>query len=182
MTEPVKLVRLADVEPETVDWLWQGRIPVGKLVTLDGDPGLGKSTLTTDISATVTTGGAWPDGSQCHHPGAVLLMSAEDGLSDTIRPRAGAAGADLTKVHAVEGISIVNESGEVTLRPPTLEDIAALEHAIIETGARLLVIDVVMAYLPTGTDSHRDQDVRRILSRLSPSLIAPAARYCSSDT
>ena len=33
--------RLADVKPERVSWLWPGRIPVGKLVTLDGDPGLG---------------------------------------------------------------------------------------------------------------------------------------------
>jgi len=43
----------------------------------------------------------------------------------------------------------------------------ALEEAITRTSARLLVIDVVMAYLPTGTDSHRGQDVRRVLSRLA---------------
>lgn len=160
----VVLTRLADVEPERVSWLWPGRIPLGKLVTLDGDPGLGKSTLAVGIAAPVTTGGGWPDGSRCEYPGAVLLMSAEDGLADTIRPRLDAAGADVTAVHAVQGVPI---DADGTLRPPTLADIAALEQAITTTGARLLVIDVVMAYLPAGTDSHKDQDIRRVLSRLS---------------
>ncbi|MCV7399772.1 AAA family ATPase [Mycobacterium fragae] len=164
---PVALTRLADVEPERVSWLWPGRIPVGKLVTLDGDPGLGKSTLALSFAATVTTGGSWPDGSVCEHRGAVLIMSAEDGLADTVRPRLDAAGADVAKVHAIEGVPILDEHGERILRPPTLADIAALAGAINRTGARLLVIDVVMAYLPDGTDSHKDQDIRRVLSRLA---------------
>jgi hypothetical protein len=165
--EFVTMTRLADVEPERVSWLWPTRIPAGKVVTLDGDPGLGKSTLALSIAATVTLGGIWPDGTRCDYPGAVLLMSAEDGLADTVRPRLDAAGADVTKVHAIEGVPIVDEHGERTLRPPTLDDVTALDEAITRTGARLLVIDVVMAYLPTGTDSHKDQDIRRVLSRLA---------------
>jgi hypothetical protein len=163
-TDLVRLTTLADVQPERVSWLWPGRIPVGKLVTLDGDPGLGKSTLALAITATITTAGIWPDGSVCAYPGAVLLMSAEDGLADTIRPRLDAAGADVTKVHAVDGVPI---DADGTLRPPTLADVLALDEAITRTGARLLVIDVVMAYLPNGTDSHKDQDIRRVLSRLA---------------
>jgi putative DNA primase/helicase len=163
----LKIVTLADVEPERVQWLWPGRIPVGKLVILDGDPGVGKSTVAIDVSATVTTGGSWPDGSVCTHPGAVLIMSAEDGLADTIRPRCDAAGADVANVHAIEGVPIISEDGEVTLRPPTLADVIALENTVKRTGARLLVIDVIMAYLPAGRDSHKDQDIRAVLSRLS---------------
>lgn len=166
-TSLVRLTTLSDVQPECVSWLWPGRIPVGKLVTLDGDPGLGKSTLALAFAATISTGGAWPDGSRCEHRGAVLLMSAEDGLADTVRPRLDAAGADVSNVHAIEGVPIVDEDGERTLRPPTLADLAALEDAISRTGARLLVIDVIMAYLPDGTDSHKDQDIRRVLSRLA---------------
>lgn len=171
MIEPtptgVQLTRLADVEPEEVSWHWYGRLPVGKLVTLDGDPGLGKSTLALAIAATITRGGRWPDGSTCEYPGDVLLMSAEDGLADTVRPRLDAAGADVAHVHAIDGVPISEEHGERVLRPPNLADIEALEEAITRTGARLLVIDVVMAYLPTGTDAHKDQDIRRVLSRLS---------------
>lgn len=97
------LTRLSDVTPERVEWLWRGRLPVGKPVTLDGDPGLGKSTLALKIAATVTTGGEWPDGERCEHPGDVLLLSAEDGLADTVRPRLDASGADVTRVTAIEG-------------------------------------------------------------------------------
>jgi hypothetical protein len=164
----VSLTRLADVEPETVRWLWPRRIPVGKLVTLDGDPGLGKSTLALDIAATVTRGGTWSDGTECEHSGDVLLLSAEDGLADTVRPRLDAAGADVNRTHAIAGVQVLDDNGAPpSLRPPTMADIDILAEAIARTGARLLIVDVLMAYLPLGADSHKDQDIRRVLSRLS---------------
>ncbi|MEP9417468.1 AAA family ATPase [Gordonia sp. VNQ95] len=159
----LSVVCLADVTPERVSWLWPGRIPAGKLVTLDGDPSLGKSTLSLSLAATITTGGLWPDDTRCEHPGAVVLLSAEDGLADTVRPRADAAGADVTMIHAVQGVPL----SDGTLVPPTLADIHELTKLVRRVKARLLVVDVLMAYLPTGTDSHKDQDVRRVLSRLS---------------
>ncbi len=159
----LSVIRLSDVMPERVSWLWPGRIPAGKLVTLDGDPSLGKSTLSLAFAAVVTTGGTWPDGTTCHFPGDVILLSAEDGLADTVRPRLDAAGADVSRVHAVQGVTLPDGS----LRPPTLADVDELHQLVTETGARLLVVDVLMAYLPSGTDSHKDQDIRRVLSRLS---------------
>lgn len=161
------LTRLSDVTPERVEWIWDGRLPVGKIATLDGDPGLGKSTLALSIAAAVTTGGAWPDGGHCRHRGDVLLLSAEDGLADTVRPRLDAAGADVTRVHAIEGTTMVDpESGERYLRPLSLADVYHLDAAMAQTGARLLIVDVLMAFLPAGTDAHKDQDIRRVLSAL----------------
>jgi len=84
------VTRLSDVVPEHLRWLWPGRLPVGKLVLLDGDPGTGKSTIAVDWAARVSTGGRWPDGSSCPK-GDVLVLSAEDGLADTVRPRLDAA-------------------------------------------------------------------------------------------
>lgn len=165
--KPDGVICLADVQPERVRWLWPGRIPLGKLTTLDGDPGLGKSTLCCAIAAPITTGGVWPDGTRCDHPGGVLVMSAEDGLADTVRPRMDANYADVERVYAIEGVPIVDADGERTLRPPTLADIDALELVIETNSVRLLIVDVVMAYLPTGTDSHKDQDIRRVLTRLA---------------
>ena len=83
---------LTDVTPEPVRWLWKDRLPLGKLIVLDGDPSTGKSTLTLFITSIITTGGTWPDGTVCEYPGAVVLLSAEDSLADTIRPRLDAAG------------------------------------------------------------------------------------------
>ena len=88
------LVLVADVDREQVTWLWPGRIPRGKLVVLDGDPGVGKSTLT--IAAKVSTGSPFPDGARPER-GDVILLSAEDDIADTIRPRLEAAGADLNR-------------------------------------------------------------------------------------
>jgi hypothetical protein len=51
---------LAGVTREMLEWLWPGRIPLGKLTLLAGDPGLGKSFVTLDIAARVSRGDAWP--------------------------------------------------------------------------------------------------------------------------
>jgi putative DNA primase/helicase len=51
---------LSDVVEESVEWLWEGRIPLGKITVIDGDPGTGKSTLTIDLAARVSTGRDMP--------------------------------------------------------------------------------------------------------------------------
>ena len=120
-------VNLSTVEPESVRWLWQGYIPLGKVTVLDGDPGLGKSLLTLDLAARVTTGRDMPDGTPgvC---GAVVVLSAEDDLADTIRPRLDAAGAIVAQVTALEAVGDVDtETGEVHERPVYLpQDIPAV--------------------------------------------------------
>jgi RecA-family ATPase len=160
------VVTLADVVPERVSWLWKSRLPLGKLVTVDGDPGVGKSTLALTWAALITTGGMWPDRTCCDYPGDVILLSAEDGLADTIRPRLDAAGADTTRIHAVQGVPLSDREPDV-LRLPTLGDTAQLRELINATAARLVIIDVLMAYMPVGVDSHRDQDMRQVLARLA---------------
>lgn len=158
-----QVVRLADVEPEHVSWLWDGYLPLGKVVTIDGDPGVGKSTLTLDLAARVSTGSPMPDGT-APVKGSVMILSAEDGLADTIRPRLDAAGADPERVITVTGIT--GPDGES--RPLSFpEDIPAIEQIITENGVVLVVVDVLMAYLSGQVNSHRDQDVRRALHVLS---------------
>jgi hypothetical protein len=96
--QPV-LVALKDVQPETVTWLWPGRLAAGKLALLVGDPGLGKSWTTLDLAARLSAGRLMPDGASAVPPGDVILLSAEDGLADTIRPRLDALGADVARIH-----------------------------------------------------------------------------------
>lgn len=159
----LEMVRLSDVEEEEIEWLWLDRLPVGMLVTLDGDPGVGKSTLASVMAAVITTGGQWPDGTRCEKPGDVIVLTAEESAAKTIRPRMRVQGGDHARVHVVQGIRAVDG----TLQMPTLADIEALREAILSVEARLLIVDVLMAYLPNGVDAHRDQDVRQVLSRLS---------------
>ncbi|MCU1612775.1 MAG: hypothetical protein JWO98_315 [Frankiales bacterium] len=159
---------LADVAPERVSWLWPGRLPLGKLVVVDGDPSTGKSTLTLDLAARVSTGSPWPDGADNSPPAGVLLLSAEDGLADTIVPRLTVAGADLSRVHALTDVPSVDEDGELRRIPPSLpRDIPTMEKIVAEKKVALVVIDVLMAYLNGKVDSHRDQDVRGVLHQLA---------------
>ena len=89
----LQVVCMKDIEPEEVIWIWPGRIPQGKLTILAGDPGLGKSYLSLDLAARISSGNSLPDGTVAPQ-GTVLLMSAEDGAADTIRPRLDRLSAD----------------------------------------------------------------------------------------
>ncbi|GAA3565858.1 hypothetical protein GCM10022222_57080 [Amycolatopsis ultiminotia] len=166
-SSPAVVRTLADVEPETVTWLWgPNRLPAGKLIILDGDPSQGKSTLAVTLAAHLSTGTTWPDGQPCPL-GDVVLMSAEDGLGDTVVPRLLAAGGDRSRVHALTSMSTVDEDGNRYERPVTLADMGTIHETVKRYRARLLIVDVLMAYMPGTVDSHRDQDVRTVLARLA---------------
>ena len=90
-------VRLSDVEPEPIEWIWRNRLARGKKTLVAGDPGQGKSLLTIDITSRITCGGPWPDSGRAA-PGNVLFLCVEDGLADTVRPRIDAAGGDPSRV------------------------------------------------------------------------------------
>ncbi len=155
------LVRVAEVEAEEVAWLWPGRLAAGKLTLLIGDPGVGKSLLTLDAAARLSRGLPWPGGGVAPQ-GDVILLSAEDGLADTVRPRLEAAGADLDRVHVLSAVR--DEAGE---RPFCLAgDLPVLERAVTETRARLVVIDPASAYLG-NRDSYKDAEVRALLAPLA---------------
>jgi hypothetical protein len=160
-------ILLSAVRPERVSWLWPGRIPLGKLTVLDGDPGLGKSVLTLDLAARVTRGLLMPGEERepgvDPEPAGVVLLTAEDGLDDTVRPRLDAAGADVERVLALD--KIPERDGP---RLPVLPgDAIHIRDAIRRIGARLVVIDPLTAFLGGETNTHKDQDVRRALHPLA---------------
>ena len=146
---------LADVRPEPVEWLWPRRVPKGKITVLDGDPDNGKSVLTTDLAARVTAGKSLPDGTPTEAAG-VVIVAAEDGAADTVRPRFDAAAGDPSRARLL--------GDEEPFVIP--DDIPRLERAIEQVGAALVVIDPIMAFLSGDVNSNRDQDVRRALTPL----------------
>ncbi len=168
-----RLLRLDAVAPRAVRWLWPGRIPLGKLTILDGDPGQGKSLLTLDLAARVSQGTALPDGARgdLDGPAGVVLLSAEDDPADTILPRLLAAGGDPSRVVLLQGVREVRGEeaageGAERERGVTLLDLEAIRAAVMAVDARLVVIDPLMAYLGS-TDAHVDAAVRAVLAPLS---------------
>ncbi len=155
---------LSDVEPVSVRWLWPGRIPLGKLTVLDGDPGLGKSMVTLDLAARVSRGDVMPDDSRGDLPEAacVLLLCAEDDAADTIRPRLDAARADVSKITKL----YARRDARGTFQALTLDDVGIIEAAIQETKSKLFIVDPLMQFLPAACDSKSDQRVRAALGPL----------------
>lgn len=168
-----KLTNLVTIEPKDVEWMIPQKVALGKITTFGGDPGIGKSTITLDIAARVTTGSPWPDGSENEHPGSVILLSAEDDPADTIRPRLDRMGADVSQVYIMEGVEVTDERGKKVVKCFSLEAVAMLEEAIKRIGdVRLVVIDPVSAYL-SDKDSHNNSEIRGLLAPLA----AVAAKY-----
>jgi hypothetical protein len=157
------LIRMADVKPEQVSWLWKQRVAFGKLNLIAGDPGVGKSFITLDIAARGTTGRDFPDGAPGCPPIPVVVLSAEDGTADTIRPRLEAAGADLNLVVQLRAKKI----GERELPITSLSvDLEVLESAVEQTGARLVIVDPISAYMGDA-DSYKNSEVRAVLAPLA---------------
>jgi len=155
-------VLMSEVKPELVRWLWPGRIPLGKLTVVDGDPGQGKSSILLDLAARVSSGRPMPDGTPSVD-GGVVILTAEDGLADTVRPRLEAAGADLERIVAL--VQVPSSDGP---RPVTLpDDLEYVKAEIVRVGAVLVIVDPLMAFLTGKADAHRDQDVRRALVPLA---------------
>lgn len=164
------LINLGDVTPRPIEWLWPGRIPLGKLTIIAGDPGLGKSFVTLDIAARVTRGHVFPDAADHRFdPGGVVLINAEDDIADTVRPRLDALGADPSRIVALDSIESPDpETGEVWEQCFTLHDLPRLMEAIERTpDCRLVIIDPISAHLGKAVDSHRDADVRAVLRPLA---------------
>ena len=161
----------SDVIPETVRWWWKDWLPVGKVVVLDGDPGLGKSGLTLEIAARITTGRPMPDGStgDVAGPATVLLCAHEDGLADTIIPRFLSMGGHPSRLHYLDDVTEKTVDGAQERRVPFTvpDDLDALSAYIADTGAVLAIIDPWMAYLSGEKDSHRDQDMRSVLREVA---------------
>ena len=154
-------VCIADVQSHPVEWLWRGWIPRGKLTLLEGDPGVAKSLLTIELAARITKGLPMPDGSHCER-GSVVIVNAEDGLEDTVKPRLEVAGADIQRCH---WLNFSLEDGLQTLVIPSQMD--ALKKKIEESKAVLVIIDPLVAYLEKRINSWNDQDVRRAMAVLS---------------
>ena len=159
---------LSEIETQEIHWLWEKRIPLGKITILDGDPGMGKSLLAIHLAACISTGHLMPDNTPGKQ-GGVVLIAPEDGAADTLRPRLEAAGGDPSRVLLLNTVAALDTKKEtVSDRPFSLShDLEKLEEAIKRVNAVLVILDPLMAVLGHKIDSSRDQDIREVFTPLA---------------
>lgn len=161
VTPGLEIVNMDAVKPESIRWLWEHRIARGKFTLIDGDPGEGKSLLTLDIAARLSTGRPMPEQDTAEYgPSKVLFLLCEDDLGDTVAPRLIAADADRSRIQVIPTL----------LQIP--RDLGIIEAHVRETGATMLVMDPLNAYIEAKVSTHNDHEVR---SALTP-LVQMAAR------
>ena len=151
----LRIVKMSEVELQEVNWLWYPYIPFGKITIIQGDPGEGKTTLALRLAAACSTGQAFP-GMETTEPFNVIYQTAEDGLGDTVKPRLMEAGADQDRV-----LNIAEDSCPLTL----LDE--RIEAAIVQTGARLMILDPIQGYLGGKIDMNRANEIRTVLKNVS---------------
>ena len=166
-TPELVLINLADVKTTEVEWLWYPYIPYGKITIIQGDPGEGKTTLVLNLAAILSRGDKLPETTKDAEPINIpettkdaepiniIYQTAEDGLSDTIKPRLAAANAKEDMFTAID-----ESKCRLSLTDNRLED------AIKRTNARLVILDPIQAYIGGSVDMNRPNEIRDLMTHL----------------
>jgi archaellum biogenesis ATPase FlaH len=137
-----------------VNWLWKPYIPFGKISLLQGDGGMGKTTVSLAIAAAVSTGASLPGTVGYDAPARVIIQNAEDSYTQTIRPRLEELGADCDMIHVID-----EEEDALSLTDERIE------QTIIQTKASLCILDPIQAYF-RGANMNSADSVRPVMKRL----------------
>ena len=151
----INLTYFDEIDSKSVEWLWYPYIPYGKITIIQGDPGEGKTSLILSIIAAMSKGGKLPcsDKKVC---GITIYQNAEDDMADTIKPRLERYEANCNNVCFVDSYDYSNSFSE-----------NGIEKAILETKAKLLVLDPIQSFLGEGVDINRANSIRPFMTNLS---------------
>lgn len=151
-----KSIRLSEVEPEPLNWLWPNYFPISKISIISGDPGAGKTWFCLDLAARLSKGRDWPDESPGSDSGNSLIISCEDGAADTFRPRLDKLKADTSRIFLLQSpLDLSSESGRITL-------VSEIEYR----NPRLIIIDPILDF-SGKVNPNAVEKVRAMLTPLS---------------
>lgn len=151
----ISLTFFNSIESKSIEWLWYPYIPYGKITIVQGDPGEGKTSLVLSLIAKISNGEKLPCSDE-KVDGITIYQNAEDDVADTIKPRLEKYSANCNKICFINSSEYAN----------FFED-NGIEQAIIETKAKLLVLDPIQSFLGEAVDMNRATSVRPFLTRLS---------------
>ena len=150
---------LRDVEPKEISWLWRPFIAFGKVTLIQGDTGIGKTSLMVKVMADLSRGIYPPtmfrerlQQQETKEPIITYYVSVENGIADTIVPL----------------FNLVNGNKDfVQYQDETKEHFVLTGNEIREcvrvTGAKLIVVDPWQQFLDEASSS--DNNAMRAMIR-----------------
>ena len=160
------IIRLSEVQPAPVDWLWKPYLPTGMLAMLSGDPSSGKTYASLSIGASFTVGRV-PCCDVACEPGDIVYLTVENSPAHVLRPRFDSLGGDPRRFHLLLGTIDEIEGEKSKFSAMSLSEVDVLEETIQTTKARLVVIDPIQSFLGAGVDFHRSNETRPVLDGLA---------------
>lgn len=158
-----KVICLRDVIAEEIIWLWKPFIAIGEFTIIEGIEGLGKSWIACALACAVADGIKLPFSDiEPLEAGNVLMLSAEDSLSHTIKPRLDSMRVNLNKVFALDDVFSLDNP----------KDLIKFESVVAEYEPKLVIIDPLFSY--TGGKNLNQESESRPLAR---KLIAIAQKF-----
>lgn len=151
----LKIINMSDVESKEISWLWYPFIPYGKITIIQGDPGEGKTTLVLNIAAVLSKGQGLDEHMKLEQPLHIIYQTAEDGLADTVKPRLEKAQADCNNIFVID---------ETDVSLSMLDE--RIEQAILKEKAKLMILDLIQAYLGAKMDMNRANEARDMTKHL----------------
>jgi hypothetical protein len=148
--DAIRDVLAIDVDPEPIEFILDDpKIPRRGITLIVGYRGVSKTTLACWLLARVTKNG---------ERASFIGGSGENDIRSFVRPRLEAAGADLSLV------GFPNEDDPPLSFPM---DYDKLERYIVETKAKMIVLDPLSAFINVGSSSTGVRDALQPLTRLS---------------
>ena len=147
-------------ETEAIVWLWPNWLARGELHLYVGVEGDGKGYSLSDIIARLSRGGQLPDGTyapMCR----VLMLTAEDSIERTVRPRLERHGAHLDNILILEAVA----DGDNRKMFSIAKHLPMLRAAVIEHRIDALVIDPLSSTLQ-HSDRNSEGEVRDLIGPL----------------
>jgi len=141
-----------------IDWVVERLICAGSVSAVVGNPGSKKTWALLDMAVCVALGREWID--LLTQPGPVLIVDEESG-----KRRLGRRINHVLTGHSADESTPLFYTclSQLNLREPS--DVAALHALIVETGARLVILDALADVMP-GADENSVKDVQPVFMAL----------------
>ncbi|MDD3241852.1 MAG: AAA family ATPase [Bacilli bacterium] len=152
-----KITSFKDIKVEEVQWLWKPYFPLGTISFIAGDPGIGKTFLTTFLASVVSKGEKFPFSDINAPIGQVIIQNGEDGKGITIKQRLNTFNANDSSIHIIELKKEREDESDLLLK-----DVNDIDLIFEQLKPKLVIFDPITNFLG-DIDMNSATRVRQVL-------------------